>query len=774
MSFFSSLFSTKKTITVSSSVYNLAGDVNKRPNFLHTSIFEAIMGNSDQSLGEQLTSQYLAGPGIQLRGFARWARDTGYDSLIGLTSTPLSLSGSIDSTVLAPLLPAVSGQTLVIQSSSIGPADYTFWVDQFMVDNYPDQLSTAYTSDLNEATGVVTITLVTSAIVSFTLSGFDKSKKYLYVSYNYEIPAIPPSLGPPPTLGVPQSWSALQFVIYAQGSGNAGFDALFSTTTDTGYFFPYIPMMLDGKFISDTYLPTIYPHVKKAMKKAVHAKYDDLVTKVKANASIGDIDYVYAVFGVSLNTKENACRKYIYEFFLKIMEGLSLSNPEYATWQADWAAADASMTTWATWQAAQSNPLDPLYGTTQPTRIAYPASPGYSVTVANTTLMNYFINISWAGCVETTGTGVLTNDLGAAAKSGELWFTTVSSADTTGTAWVNPTVGTYSYQQTRTHIRLHWQVDANSWRRLDIYNLVHANVVYGGKAVVTLSTVALAESSESGFIIPLHEDIYKNMPLTDSTQMATACCFLVFNSYTVKKAPWYTAGWFKVLLIVVVIAFTAVTGGFSAGAVGLLGTNGAVGALFGLSGVTAAIVGGVANALAAMVLVQLISVGSKAIFGPQLGMIIGAVVGLLALQVGTALASGMNTSELFNVMTQPTNLLKLTVAAGDGYAQFMQIGVQKINNATQKLLSDYNTASAAIETQTETLLGSGGVDLAINPLALIDVDLPSTHSNGFLAEAPASFFSRTLLTGSEIADLSMSFVNNFCDANISTALPNQT
>ena len=781
MSFWSWLFGTDTTINVASTVYNLAGDETKRPNFLDTTMLGAVLSDSDLSICEQLNSAYLSGPGIQIRNFASWARVYGYDALVGISATPIALTSAIDVTVLGPLLPAVTGQTLVIQASQIGMADYTFWVTQFMFENYPTQLDTAFTCDFNAATKLVTISLVGGTVVTFTATTFDPAGQFLYVAYNYEIPGtpdIPATVGPPPTAdipAVPATWTQTTYMAYQKGTGNAGLDALFTTTSDAGYFMPYIPMIVKKTFISSTYMPDVYTQCVAATRKALGASYDDLVAKVTANPNVGDIDYAYIVFAVSLNVLENDCRNYIYQFFLDIMTGLDLSSTAFATWQTEWAAAAASMTAWATWQVAQSNTASPLYGTTAPVVIPYPASPGYSVNVASATdaVMNYNMTVSWSGLNETTGTGQLTNILGVPASTGEFWFQTVSNVMVNGSAWVNATVGALPTTQTRSHVRLNWQVDTNNWRCLDIYDLTHTNLIYGGQAVVTLAADALADAAESGFLIPLNEEIYARMSLVNSTQMATACCFIVFNQYTVTTTPWWDAGWFQILLILGGIVLSVVTGG--AGAIGLLGSNIAVGTALGLTGVAAAILGAVVNALAAIVLMQIIQIGAKAILGPELGAIFGAIIGLVAMQIGTALASGMSPATLMNMMLQPANILKLTEAVGNGFAQVMQYNALQIENSTQTMLDQYNAADAQVEAQYALMFGAGGgADLSINPLSLIDVPLPNVTPSPFLAETPTSFFSRTLMVGSDVCDLSMGLVTDYCNLNTSTTLPGLT
>ena len=71
-------FSTKKTIVVSSSVYNMAGPEEDRPDFLKSSLFSAIMSPYDKYLGEVVVSNLLSGPGIKQRSFFKWADDNNF------------------------------------------------------------------------------------------------------------------------------------------------------------------------------------------------------------------------------------------------------------------------------------------------------------------------------------------------------------------------------------------------------------------------------------------------------------------------------------------------------------------------------------------------------------------------------------------------------------------------------------------------------------------------------------------------------------------------
>lgn len=884
-----SLFGTSKKISVASTAYNLAGTEDARPNFAKTAIIAAVMGTSDDTLGEQITNAYLNGPAIKIRNYGDWAVNTGYDTAIGETQSSFALSAPIDQTTLAGLLPHTDDETVNIQTAEIGGPDYTWWADQYMVANHPTLLNTAYTTAYDPVTNLVTVTLADTSVETFTPTGFDSSKQYLFATYTLSTGEVSGSVTTgsvltaathddfPSTTGwtsdsmTPSSgsmtldtvvnvlnsysdhrdddsssstssttgtytnetdvwelttytglgmdgaihathqvmtqwstsakvtnsssatttstisggvtkttvtttltdsivmgftyridtndityttWSALQFLIYAQGSGSTSYDAFFGTATSAGYFLPFIPVRILGSFLSGTFLPDLYPLAQKAYKKVTGAKFDDLVTKISDNGSLANINYAYVVLGVSLNVQENACKEYIYKFFQQITEGLTLSDTVYQVWVTAWTTANNSVATWTAWYVAQSDPTNILYNTTEPTKLPYPTPPEYALTIdtADDIALNYSIRISWNGILETTGTGL--NRAGA--NAGDLWFETITSTTNTATSYIGSFGGNINYDISTDHIRLSWQDSATTWRSLDIYGLAHQNFIYQGNDVLITAIDALADTSESGFIVPLNEDIYKRTSLVKSTQMATACCFLVFNSYTVTTAPWYTSGFFQVILVVAAIVLTVGTAGL--GGVGLLGSSAALGASLGFEGLAASIVGAVANAIAAVLLIQIIQIGSTALFGSKIGAIIGAIAGILALEVGTALVNGASSITAFEQLMKVDNLLRLTDALGKGISNYMMVDAQDTIKKTQQVISDYKTQDDAISAKYDDTIGydTGLIDT----LSLVDVKPPTVVVP---SEMPQDFFDRTLMVGSDIADLSMSMVNNYTD-----------
>lgn len=564
-----------------------------------------------------------------------------------------------------------------------------------------------------------------------------------------------------------QDWSSAKIFIYRIGSGNAELDALTTDTagneganglTKDGYL-PFIPLRLDNKFLSSSYLPAAYEISKKAYKKAMNGSLDELVDKLKDNKDLKDIDYAYVMFGVSLNTKDPSCRKYIYQFFNKLRVSQSSDKSAYNRWKDNQALADSDMASLVAWRLAQKITGSPLYGTKAPEFDGSWSAPIKEIRIQGTgpaVPTNVDIRISWSDMTEVRGTGLLKPD----AKVGDIWFTQ-------GTQSV-PSKLILSFAEafdvtpgTHGEFELCWQISATRWKKIVVNGLVHRNYIYGGKYVETTVANVFADAEESDFLIPIHYNTFREMSLVDATQMGGECSYVVLNSYQVVKTKWYQTGFFKILLVVVIVAVIILFPP-AAGATGLLGTSVAVGAAVGLSGLAALIVGTVINVLAAMLLVQLIQVGAVALFGEKLGAIIGAIAGIVAVGGITGFSNGQSFSTVVNSMTRADSLIALTSSLGDAVSQVVMAGAQELSMKTQKLMEDYSKDSKAL---SELYAKNLGYDTgSFDPMGLTDAP-------AMLLESSGGFLQRTLMTGSDIARLSMDMVYGFPEFTLSNKLP---
>ena len=759
-------FTGSTTVEVSSTVYNLAGDIATRPNYLKTTVLGAVLSDAD-SIPETIKNAYLTGPGIRLRNFAIWARIqnpvipgvTGtYDTNIGLNTGSITSGNSINNSVLAGQIPD-GGGTVDVQSAFIAGSEFSYWADQYVAINNPSQLLVGYSSTYDQTANTITITYADLSTATFTPAGFDPFGSYLYATYTITIAGV---------------WGTPFIFIYKKGSGNSTLDAFWAASSDLGSFLPFIPYRINNENVVDAYPTTTYPIAVKAIKKALNADYDTVTTAINANSSLSDIDYAYAVFGVCLNTQDNSAKKYLYDFFETILsEPGMVTLSDYGTWEAEWLAANASWTAWAAWAAGGMIGLEP-------TKIPYPTMPINSIAVTSNSdsVMDYDMVISWNYMYEETGTGTLFLADGITpANLDELWLQSTTTASYAAPTWgIDPTTGKYvmvsSGPVMTDGITISWQVTPTTWKRLTIIGLVHNNYIYEGNAVTILASDALLDSAESGFLIPLHEDIFRAMSLKDFTQMTTACCYLVFNSYTIVTTPWYETGWFQILLIVVIIVIAVLTVG--AGAVGaaggLLGSNAAIGAAILGSAASAtmiAIVGAIVNALVAMVVVMIINKVAVLALGPELGVLIGSIVSLVTLQIGSGLAAGQSFSSIFSNLTKITSLISLTESVGNAISSFIKAGIQDTMGEITTYQNQENAQSNSIQDQANALFGEGTV--SIDP-SVFDSNNTTSSTSGMVMEPSAIFLSRTLMTGSDLADLTNSMISDFCSLTLNMDL----
>lgn len=889
------LFSSKKKIHVGSSIYNLAGAIEDRVQYLPTVVNTKIIGHTANSIGETIQDSLIRGPGMRLRSYARWARTQGYTDRIGFKTGKLSVGSNIDIDAIAASIPTGPGESVVIQTAEIGIADYGYWVDQWMLENHPTEVTANYEIDFDEQTNVISI--IEADVVKYTFSpvNFDDLSEYLYVSYqlvkrNQAAAVVPgvktevasidllPSIdgytlvsdvtkdatvdlvdkvtveitysdGRPGSTEITDtphtdsyviytrkyekmeyhgssadgsstsatkhirthfqtgrtikttttdtqtedigggvikttktttaakhagnrwyyqddtqeitiaSWSPMHVIIYKEGDGNALYDGMFTPDLDMGSFLPPIPLRRWGNFIGEDYQPSLYTWTSKAVKRSMDKKITYLVDQLKDNDSIGDIDFAYLAFGVSLNTKEKSGLKYIYKFFQALASRGAGGDEQYKAWLIAWNAANDIQTVWAAWKTAQAIPTDLLLGTPEPPQAVYPPQPLKQMKY-QATAINYNMTLNWSGIAEVVDQPGL-GRLGA--KVGDLWFVRGAVEEFRELLVTSGNLDDRVLQGGL--CTLYWQDKADSYRAMGLTGLHHTNIVYKGKGVDIYGSDALADPEESGFIVPLHEGVMRSMSLKDSTQLSTASQYMVLNYYQVTKQKWYQSSWFKVVLIVAIIVITIVTWGAGATAgAGVLGTAASVGTAVGLAGTAAIIAGAAINAVAGMIIAQLIMQASVALFGPEVGAIIGAVAAVATLSMGTSLASGGTAMAGLQSMTSSLNLLKMTVAGANGFSQATQGKLEEFNKEMVELQADYKAKLSEIYTAWSENLGfnKGTIDIQA---------LTEAAKSDHVYEDMDNFLSRTLWTGSDIAGITNEMVSKFSEASITTQLP---
>lgn len=733
------LFSSKKKIYVASVAYNLAGPIEDRPLFLRSVVLQGVLKNST-SLGSDIVGQHLNGPGINQRSFYRWSK-TNYP--LGRCEAQVFQSNPVDPAAVAAEISLGPGETLEVHTAFIDTADIVYWAEQWILENQVADFEALWVVDFDDSTFEMVITFPLGPEVRVAMPGFRRTAKHVFAYY---------------TLTLPSSARERRVFIYEIGSGNADLDALQESVRDIPEIFPVIPLRLDNRPISHPGYASDFPAYKKAYQKAIGSKIEDILASIEENENVGDIDHAFLIHGVEMNSVEPLGRRYIFGFLKRLVQDQKTTPTELSNWLLSMLGYSSAVDAYAAWEAAQEDPEDPLFETPPPT---IPLRADLQLTrfeVRTTSALPYEAHIGWVTIDEDVFPGLGKPD----AAGGDVWFDVMSDLDIPGVPFqvVEPD-GTVA-SGTLTRFRAFFQEAPDAYRRLTVYGMYHENFVYGGKSVYITSTEAIEDPDETGFIFPLHYPSLLSMSLIDSTQLAMSNRLVVFNCYKAVKQRWYQRGIFRFLFAILIsVVF------FPAGA-GILGTNAVVGSVLGFTGTAALIVGAIANALAAIVLVSVIERGAIAVFGERLGTIIGSIAAFLALQYATSFFGGNGFTLNFGEMFRAENLLKLTDLASNIAARYAQVRIGEYQADYAEALDQYTADAREIRERQLAQLGLGGV--FFNPLMFLQGD--DNGDPGFPgatdptlgiaeAESPSTFLKRALLTGSQIAEISLTVIGAF-------------
>lgn len=755
---------------VSSTVYNLAGDEKSRPDFVQVASIGRILSGSGASFGATLTNALLGGPGLSQRRYFKWAKD---NYVYGVPSASRILVPEVPmdkiQAGMVPQLGLAANVRIRALTSIVDMAEAGYWVDAWVRANRPDMAYAPYDVFPDGPT---------QYIVHFSLDGLDqatvvmpadyvwgtedKSRKLLYVLYQ----TITENVDGTSAVSDPLLYT------YRLGSGNVVFDSLQSAEVTGADYFPVIPLREHNTSISHANYVADYASIKKAYKKLTGSKVENFLETLEANESIGDLDFAYIAQGVSLSTKNNEALGYLYQYF-KLLSGVAGGSPaEFSEYIADMSGIDAASVAERRWLTATDpanteKEFHPLFGS--PLSAVPLVEPvyepkNYSERYFTPLLPSFDWHISWKYIVETEHYGNAKNAVtspfdNTKLRRGDYW--SGIGADvipfSPSTNGAPTTHSFFSRKWSRNY--LYHQVSQYRYTRLEIVGLRHQNNVYQGHSVYTTGRQALEDGTAnepSGFIVPFHYPSLKALGLLNGTKLAGESNYLILNTYLRVRKKWYQTGIFRVIFAIVMIVVSVIfppAGGLGA-KIGLLGANAQVGAVIGLTGAAAAVAGAIANAIASMVLSTLIMKGSQKLFGDKLGSIIGSIVSFAAMQYGQQYATHGNFDVDWSSLMRADNLIRLTNAVGSAYTQWLNADLQSIQGEMVKAEEEHSEEMGQIQKAMDDLMGPmAGL---IDPMLLTDSAL-------VYPESSETYLNRTLLTGSDIAELSFSMIENFPD-----------
>ncbi len=781
------IFSSKIITTVSSVAYNLAGDSGLTPDIRKTVIIGSVLSGDTSSIGSSLIKANAQGPGMKQRRFLTWAKNNFVYGMptahVGAPFTPdtdLMIAG------LKTIVPLAQDEFIEVYAANIDDADTDYWAEDYIRTYRPELDYEDWTALFNSGNNTISISIggegdTVIPAPADMLWGLDRQngRKILFIVYAVHHQD-------PDTLNITIGPDIMH--TYRMGSGNVSFDSQWGNVVGMSEFYPVMPVRLHNEGINIPGREAIYTSVNKGFKKLTGTSVDQLIDQIDDNPDVAHIDHAFVVQGVSLNTEETMCKEYLYKFFLELAKNQNHSKEEFDVFAAEYAANGPTTVTqtsyWKTYTPKGSgNPGDDKYRPpvdTTPVRVLmtqnvrtpnYPP-PETELRVRSPALAEYDMRIRWNYIKETQHAGNINQFDGVQrdlAPVGTYWFV--------GGGTFSHKAFDYSYKTQIAHAdevrvtdvftdqnlpRMYMLYQHDRWRysKIEILGLTHTNYVYGSHTVHTTCHTALEDTEESDFIIPLHDATFKGMGISKNNQMASSTSYLVFNVIEQRKQRWYEKGIFKFILAIIAVVLTVVTGGAFGGAIaasGILGSSVAVGLALGASAATALIVGAIANAVAGMIVSMIIQKASMKIFGGKLGAIIGTVLSFVAMTFAANFAATGSFSIDWGNIFSADNLLGLTNSVTDAYTKWLNMDTSEIYGKMEDLENEYEDKLDEIQKMSNEILGM--TNHIIDPMMFTD-------ATEYFGESSETFLGRTLLTGSDIAELSFGLVHEFVPTSL--------
>lgn len=778
------LFSTKKKVYVSSTVYKIVDDGTEQKSFMRELVATTALSNTaNTSFAEALVATLQNGPRSRQKSFFRWAKNN-FD--FGLPRAAIDYTAVInDAAMEAQIHTAVfagnADINVVLNEAFLDNADESYYAEEWLYANRPELALLDWAADVDPDTNDIWIQYPPGTEYlgnpitndSFNVPGFNSSNNVIVAYYQYETIST----------GV---ISPAQAYVYLIGSGNATLDNYRVELTDGASareFYPFIPLRVDNKSVFDAAAITKPKEeiIRKAWDKALGSDIQDAIDEINSNPDVNEIDYAYMVQGVCLNTDSPFEQQYLFEFFRGLVGSQGYGGSEYSSYTAANDALGYHARTLAnTFEelntAAANDPSNPgfLTGVSPASQSRAPRITNIHLTLPTAELGVLDMRISWSDISEETKPGVMYHG----ARVGDIQ---IGRSTTFGQRVELPFMfGDFYSMSNVSGIVIRKQISLNEYVEVTCRGLLHKNLIYKGKSVDITAEEALSDPDDSGFVIPLHEPTLRRLGGVRATEIAKESYVIIFNSYKVVKKKWYQSGIFKFILAVVIVVIAVVLtvvfapagSAAASGGYGLLGANAAIGASLGFTGLMAIAIGAAVNAIAAAIVIQLVGKVSTAVLGEQIGRIITMVsAALIALGSGPGGFGFGNISSNIGNMAAIDKLAMMTNAAADIVGIFTQGQLDEIMAAAKKATEDYDAQLKEIETLMEQFSNTGLIDPMMftdftNPLDAIKLMGENFAMPPTFGEQPEDFIRRTLMTSSDLIELSNAMVTEFVDATL--------
>lgn len=790
------LFSSKKKTYVSSVTYPMGEDDEDRTDFLQYTVLNATL--QGRPVGESITQGYLRGQGMSLRNAFRYARD---EYAGGVPYSATRFFESPDRTALTAVLqPRHPGSTIQYLTTVVGTADYEWFAEQYLTREFGyDRTLKEFVSPPKgvdadaavaydmEKSGLIRILLMNAdgatQVIEFRPTGYTPFATFVHCCYQAvrtfiqddstttrpaepnEVDSVSVQLTIVDLVGERQERtvrteidveagvatvrvkktvrviSRPQYFLYQLGLGTyPTLDAWRQDEDLVAPFYPAIPIRIDNQdWASDAKREQpLYKTGKKLLKK-VGVDLDKVADDVNANKDIGEIDFCFVTFGVALNTKSQEGKRYVFRFLDMLRNlgttagsgstggtpgsgGTTTETQQTAT-KAEWTAWASAFTAGQTTEAPKVNTLE--------------------VYARKNRNQNHDIKLQW----DYIDTQLKSGQVFPGAKPGDVDIS-MSGTRTEFNFRVEMVIDSSKLYARR-------QIDEDTYVELEVSGLVHENFVYAGKSVSVTAYEAFHDRDEEGFILPLSQEIVRQTPLVELTNLSYQCTHLVFNCYRVVKQKWYQTGLFKILLVVIAVVLMIF---FPPAGITMMASY--IGAAIGVSLLIAKLIAIGITMLASMLLSRLLTPVFIKVFGEQWGAILAVIAtalimgGVSSSLSGTGFINGLSSTASGLTSLTAANLINGSMALLNAYGISTQAKLMALQKEMAGLQTEFDAQMEEIERLTKANLDTN--------MDLIDIE-GFTQATRLQFEASDVFLGRTLMTGGDIAEITNGLITDFAE-----------
>ena len=629
------LFSSKTKYYVDSSTFPMFDPEERLDNFQAAML--DYTSNSPIEMSEYM-NQYYGGSKLRnFRGYLRWCDSQGFTETFGKIKAYFYGDAEFDNNTITNILkkvfPLEENEEFQVYQTTLN-----FFSEDFFVKHLATQQGKEdwvyQESDIDYTIEYPTDDTIKAVfedgrVIEGTLPIFAPNTKFLEIRYSI-ISTIIKDIVVPPVVdkngniiedGYTDTNTSFEykygFYQYQYNTGIPDLDYYIENNgiEGTQTFYPVIPIRSNTAWFSGTNAEMINETLKyldiydpSKGKDDAYKQLQKMLVEGMDNGSIGDIDYITLLLGVSVNTTHQSDLRYLYEFFYNLYLNTRLADP------ANRQPSDLS---------SGSNFLDKFFNAFHEKASAnnYIGSNFYKRYTLSSPASNFNYTYYWGDSEYFEANGKFKPE----AKVGEYGVLATNTLSYTYTDYIHKTdsegnfmyeyiydgdeiVGSFPVYETKERTVYYdltcfcKQESENRFRFTMFVDLGLQNLIYHGKSIISESASAIRDASivkkvthdfsydfpsapgpyhkftfnyvdfegdpTNAFIVPIEQNTFYEVGVKNQLEIVYGSHFIVCNCWVKKKVKWYQKGIFKIFVGAVLIVIAVVTWGAASAASG--------------------------------------------------------------------------------------------------------------------------------------------------------------------------------------------------------------